>query len=84
LTARRDSAGALTAPATDSLIVRWQPVAKDGADLPEALRVTKTARQVVGMGETYDYVYTPTTPGNLRIEVRGGAFLLARVPVLVK
>jgi FtsP/CotA-like multicopper oxidase with cupredoxin domain len=84
LTARRDSAGELTAPATDSLIVRWQPVAKDGADLPEARRVAKAARQLVGMGETYDYLYTPTAPGNLRIEVRGGTTLLARIPILVK
>ena len=84
LTARRDSAGVLPAPGTDSLIVRWQPVAKDGADLPESQRAAKRARQLVGMGETYDYVYTPAAPGNLRIEVRGGPTLLARVPIRVR
>lgn len=83
LTARHDSAGVLAVGA-DSLILRWQFVAKDGADLPEAQRVTKTARQIVGMGETYDYLYTPTAPGSLRIEVRGGANLLARIPIRVQ
>ena len=83
LTARRDSAGVL-AVGTDSLIGRWQFVAKDGADLPEAQRVTKMARQIVGMGETYDYLYTPAAPGNLRIEVRQGPLLIARIPIRVQ
>jgi manganese oxidase len=83
LTARRDSAATL-AVGTDSLILRWQFVAKDGADLPEVQRVSKTARQLVSMGETFDFLYTPTTPGDLRIEVRGGALLLARIPIRVK
>jgi FtsP/CotA-like multicopper oxidase with cupredoxin domain len=83
LTARRDSA-ALMPAAADTLVVRWQFVAKDGADLPASQRVTKRARQVVGMGETYDYLYTPTAPGDLRIEIRAGQTLLARVPVVVR
>jgi manganese oxidase len=81
LTSRRDSAANL---ATDSLAVQWQPVAKDGADLPEARRALRQARQIVGMGETYDYVYTPTAPGNLRIEFRAGPLLRARVPIRVQ
>ena len=83
LTARRDSAGVL-AVAADTFMVRWQPVAKDGADLPESQRVAKAARQLVSMGETFDYLFTPAAPGDLRIEVRQGAFLLARVPIRVR
>jgi FtsP/CotA-like multicopper oxidase with cupredoxin domain len=81
LTARRDSGGVLP---SDSLIVRWQPVAKDGADLPESQRVEKAARQFVSMGETFDYLYTPAAPGHLRIEIRQGAFLMARIPIRVQ
>jgi hypothetical protein len=81
LTSRTDSAAAL---ATDSLAVQWLPVAKDGADLPESRRVARLARQIVGMGETYDYAYTPATPGNLRLEFRVGRFLVARVPIRVQ
>jgi FtsP/CotA-like multicopper oxidase with cupredoxin domain len=83
LTARRDSA-AVMAAGVDSLLVRWQFVAKDGAELPESQRVAKTARQVVSMGETFDYLYTPEAPGDLRIEIRGGSALLARVPIRVR
>ncbi len=82
LTARRDSVAELAA---DSLEVRWTPVAKDGADLPASRRVERRARQVVSMGETYDFLYTPVAPGDLRLEVRGSGVgvLLARVPVRV-
>lgn len=83
LTARRDSAS-VVAVGADSLILRWQFVAKDGADLPESQRAIKAARQIVGMGETYDYLYTPTAVGDLRIEARGGVNLLARIPIKVK
>jgi FtsP/CotA-like multicopper oxidase with cupredoxin domain len=83
LTARRDSAAIQV---TDSLTVRWQHVAKDGADLPEAQRTPRLARQLVSMGETFDYLYTPTAPGDLRLEVRapGPGTLLARVPIKVR
>jgi hypothetical protein len=63
--------------------VHWHGIelAKDSADLPESQRVSKTARQVVSMGETYDYLYTPTTPGDFRIEIRAGPALLSRIPI---
>ena len=71
----------------DSMVVQWRPVAKDGADLPESARVPRLARQLVSMGETYDFEYTPTSPGIMRIEVRPPAVtgsLLARVPIRVQ
>ena len=46
------------------MVVRWRPVAKDGADLPAAARGERLARQIVSMGETYDFEYTPTSAGH--------------------
>jgi FtsP/CotA-like multicopper oxidase with cupredoxin domain len=83
LTARVDSAAVL---ATDSLVVEWRPLAKDGADLPLEARAPRIARQIIGIGETYDFEFTPTTRGPLRMEVRGGGVgaLLGRVPMRVE
>ena len=65
--------------------MRWQLWAKDGADLPAAQRVARRARQIVSMGETYDYLYAPSAAGDLRLEVRAGTGeLLARVPIRVR
>ena len=83
VTARQDS---VTVLATDSLLVQWRAVAKDGADLPEPTRTPRRARQIIAMGETYDFELTPERAGTLRIEIRGagGGRLLARVPVRVE
>jgi FtsP/CotA-like multicopper oxidase with cupredoxin domain len=85
LTTRPDSLGTLSS--ADTMLVRWEPIAKDGADLAASARAPRLARQIVGMGETYDYMYTPVRPGQLRIEVRTAGqkgVLLARVPVRVE
>jgi manganese oxidase len=83
VTARPDSAGVVL---NDTLLVQWRPIAKDGADLPLALRTPRLARQIIGMGETYDFELTPATRGLLRLEVRGAGngVLLARVPLRVE
>ena len=84
LTARRDSALTIT---RDTLVVRWRPVAKDGADLPESARTMRLARQIISMGETYDFEFVPVEKGNLRVEVRalvGNARLLVRAPIRVE
>jgi hypothetical protein len=73
--------------AKDTTIVDWRPVAKDGADLPPASQRSHLARQTIGVGETYDFEYTPTHAGPLHIEVRGNGgrrLLLARVPIRVE
>ena len=67
LTARPDSAIAISA---DTMLVRWRPTAKDGFDLPASEQMPSPARAVVGMGETYDFEYTPERPGALQLEVR--------------
>jgi len=81
LTSRPDSALRL---ANDTLVVGWRPLAKDGFDLPPA-QVSRAARQLVSMGETYDFEYTPVRQGTLRLELRGPeGQLIFRVPIRVE
>jgi FtsP/CotA-like multicopper oxidase with cupredoxin domain len=47
----------------------WRAVAKDGADLPRALATVRPALFPLSNGETYDFEYTPTVPGQLQLEV---------------
>jgi FtsP/CotA-like multicopper oxidase with cupredoxin domain len=56
----------------DSVLAQWVPVAKDGADLPESARVSRVARLRFGIGETYDFEFTPDVAGPMRLEVRQG------------
>jgi len=72
---------------TDTMTVQWRPLAKDGFDFPEAERQLRQASQYIAIGETYDFEYLPTHPGNLRLEIRrngGQRNLLARVPIRVE
>lgn len=81
LTARSDSLLSVT---NDTALVEWRPLAKDGFALPDALHRPRPARQLVSMGETYDFEYAPLRKGTLRLEVRGpGGQLLFRVPIRV-
>ncbi|MGQ0642454.1 MAG: multicopper oxidase domain-containing protein [Gemmatimonadaceae bacterium] len=43
---------------------RWIGLANDGAELPPPLRVDRVARLRFGPGQTYDFNWTPTSPGN--------------------
>ena len=52
----------------DSTVLRWRPVAKDGADLPLHQRTMRPARVLMGPGETADFQFTPTAAGTLRLE----------------
>jgi FtsP/CotA-like multicopper oxidase with cupredoxin domain len=89
LTARSDSVFANT---KDTLVARWRPLAKDALDLPAALQTPRLAGQMVSMGETYDFEYTPTKRGLLQLEVRASPppgipvphILLIRVPIRVE
>ena len=62
----------------DGGAVQWRAVAKDGADLPPSQIVKRAAQQIISVGETYDFEFEPTTPGELRLEVlrRGAAGFL--------
>jgi len=54
---------------TDTSVARWSPLARDGADLPPALRGMTPARIAMGPGETADFTYVPTRPGQMTLEV---------------
>ncbi|MCI0432883.1 MAG: multicopper oxidase domain-containing protein [Gemmatimonadetes bacterium] len=55
--------------AQDSVPVRWRAVAKDGADLPPALRIEGFARLHTDTGETFDFLWTPAHAGNAVLTV---------------
>ena len=56
----------------------WKPLAKDGATLPAGQTAPRTARQLVTVGETYDFEIQPARSQGLWLEVRRGSgqFLL--------
>ena len=67
--------------------VRWTLLAKDGADAPSALRMPRAARQLVAVGETYDFEVAPLAPtaAGLWMELRrGNGELLFQWPVRVQ
>lgn len=64
--------------------VGWRSLAKDAADLPVHQRDRTTARQMVNVGETYDFTFTPNEPGELALEVRSDdGELLVEQPIQV-
>lgn len=55
--------------------VEWTMVAKDGADLPETfVRPTPAVLPRIGVGETYDFLWTPATPGERTLEIGTGHY----------
>jgi hypothetical protein len=50
-------------------VARWKPLARDGADLPVALRTPTPAFTRMGPGETADFTYVPKEPGRMTMEV---------------
>jgi FtsP/CotA-like multicopper oxidase with cupredoxin domain len=48
----------------------WKPVAKDGATLPVGQTAVRPARQLVSVGETYDFEIQPSRSQRLWLEVR--------------
>jgi manganese oxidase len=50
----------------------WKPVAKDGATLPPQQTTVRPARQLVSVGETYDFEIQPARGQPLWLEVRRG------------
>lgn len=54
----------------DSIALRWRPRAKDGADLPSTHRSERpSALRRIGVGETYDFTWTPTRPMRAVLDV---------------
>ncbi len=55
---------------SESGFASWRPLALDGADLPESQRTERPAQTLTGPGMTADYEFTPTSPGDLRLEIK--------------
>jgi FtsP/CotA-like multicopper oxidase with cupredoxin domain len=53
----------------DSIVQQWRAIAKDGADLPAHQATMRTARILMGPGETADFSVTPRTPGRMTLDV---------------
>jgi FtsP/CotA-like multicopper oxidase with cupredoxin domain len=51
----------------------WKPLAKDGATLPAGQTSPRPARQLVTVGETYDFEIQPSRSQRLWLEVRRGS-----------
>jgi FtsP/CotA-like multicopper oxidase with cupredoxin domain len=66
----------------------WKPLAKDGATLPVGQAVVRPARQIVGVGETYDFQIEPSRSQRLLLEVRRGSEvageLILQAPIRVR
>jgi FtsP/CotA-like multicopper oxidase with cupredoxin domain len=72
--------------ANDSTVAHWTPLARDGADLPLALRRPELAKIEMGPGQTADFLYVPDRPGAMMLEVWiGSASIGTRValPIVV-
>lgn len=52
---------------SDTSLVEWKARAEDGADLPQAQRVMQPAAQLVAVGKTYDFEFTPPGPGEYEL-----------------
>jgi FtsP/CotA-like multicopper oxidase with cupredoxin domain len=69
----------------DSTLMRWRWVAKDGMPLPNDQVSVRAAMIQMGNGETYDFEFTPTEPGPLRLDVTSAVnALLVRMPINVR
>lgn len=69
----------------DSTLLTWRALAKDGMDLPSDQATVRASAQQMGNGETYDFEFTPTTAGDLHIDVTSGVgVLLASMPIRVR
>ena len=68
-----------------SALLAWRAVAKDGMDLPADQAVESPSEVQMGNGETYDFDFVPTVPGEIRIDVtNAGGVLLVSIPVHVR
>jgi FtsP/CotA-like multicopper oxidase with cupredoxin domain len=77
---------ALTALVVDQFEqTTWKPLAKDGATLPAAQTTLRPARQIVSVGETYDFVIQPSRSQRLWLELRrGSGEWLIQAPIRIR
>ncbi len=69
----------------ESTFLSWRGIAKDGMDLPADQRIEGKSEIQMGNGETYDFEYTPSGSGDIRLDVTNQAgVLLVSMPIRVK
>jgi manganese oxidase len=57
----------------DSTLLSWRAVAKDGFTLPASQAIVRPSIVNLPSGETADFEFTPDRPGDVVLEVLGGA-----------
>jgi FtsP/CotA-like multicopper oxidase with cupredoxin domain len=62
--------------------VQWRAIAKDGADLPEALRLEGNAEFTSNTGQTFDFLWTPTDRGDVTLALTHEGFSEIRTDVV--
>jgi FtsP/CotA-like multicopper oxidase with cupredoxin domain len=66
-------------------LLTWRGVAKDGMDLPSDQSSTGPAEIQMGNGETYDFEFSPSTAGDIRLDITNAlGDLLTTMPVHVR
>jgi hypothetical protein len=69
----------------DSALLTWRAIAKDGRDLPPDQALEGPSEIQMGNGETYDFDFVPSVPGDIRVDVTtGGGVLLVSMPIRVQ
>jgi FtsP/CotA-like multicopper oxidase with cupredoxin domain len=68
----------------DTTQVTWRPIARDGADLPEAQAVEQPARTLLGAGNTMDVELLRARGESLTLELRRDGVEIFRVPIHVR
>ena len=56
----------------DGTVARWRPIARDGASLPPSRRQSRVAVQIVTIGQTRDFTFTPRVRGTLQLHIDSG------------
>ncbi|MBA3645618.1 MAG: multicopper oxidase domain-containing protein [Gemmatimonadaceae bacterium] len=56
----------------DTTLVAWRALAKDGANLPVSQATMQPAKVTVAVGETYDFEFKPTEPGEYTLSAPVG------------
>ena len=81
------NAGARIRLVHDGYPVMWRALGKDGADLAPRQQTMGFADRVVSVGETMDFGFRPTEPGEYRLEARafgGELFADQRIEVVAE
>jgi FtsP/CotA-like multicopper oxidase with cupredoxin domain len=70
----------------ESTPLEWRALAKDGMDLPPDYATVGPSEIQMGNGETYDFEFVPSVPGDLQLDVTtgGGVVVLVSMPIRVR